>query len=103
MEFNGTISVVLPFLEYKRFSGLRSLCAMFMSWRYLTAMQMSFINSAASEITENYIELMKCDRLFNFETKNLMFLLKVHTKILFFLRDLSTSKNCVFKDERKYI
>ena len=38
-----------PFLEYSRFSGFRSLWAMFMSWRNLTAMQMSFTISAASE------------------------------------------------------
>ncbi len=41
-------STYVPFDEYSRFSGFRSLCAMFMSWRYLTAMQMSFISSAAS-------------------------------------------------------
>lgn len=40
--------VFLPGLEYKRFSGFKSLWVMFMSCKYLTATQISYITCAAS-------------------------------------------------------
>ena len=43
----------LPFVVYNRFSGLRSLCAIFRSWRNFTATQISFTISAASKYTNS--------------------------------------------------
>lgn len=45
-DFN--IIIYIPGLEYKRFSGLRSLCAIFISCKCFTATQISYIICAAS-------------------------------------------------------
>jgi len=53
----------IPFLEYNKFSGFRSLWAMFKSWRNFTARQIFFINSAASEKYQNSL-VMDLDKKF---------------------------------------
>ena len=58
-KFTSTIHLFQshsPLLEKRRFSGLRSLWAMFLSCKNFTALQISFTISAASETMETMID-----------------------------------------------
>ena len=63
----------LPLLEQRRFSGFKSLCATFISCRNFTAMQMSLINSAASERREkNKVSIVEVESLLPFSHPSLL-------------------------------